>query len=528
MTTPSTDLILRTDPALPPSGEELQTYIRLANNLCVAEGFVPKAYLNKGPAVLACVLKGRELGLGPMTALSEIHVIDGRPTLSAALMLAKLRQGGVKVLESVSTRERAWIRAERSDTGEVAEVEWTLEEASAILYRTRDGLRALVEKDNWVNYGADMLWARCVGRLARRLGPDILMGISYSAEELRDSRGTIDGEAVEEEPAVQAPLAPVLVPEDDGKPATAAQEPPGDDATARDDTQPPPFDLGQYDALSAAEIKQKLPLLLQRENGPELLAYVRAHEEQGAKRSTILRLIEKLLAGEPVVIETEPEPEPATASDSGPSDEEEKGEPRAAGDEEPAAPPSAGADEVVAATELREAARGAEEAPAADELAEPALGGPEADEETPPRIRYLRPDGKTFELVPLEDDQRPVLARIEAAGFTFPAHAEGGPPMWSEPDQWGIRTIQLLHAVEPGGEESPERVRLESLFERSLAWMAEHHPEVEDWRFENLMRRAGESFRKDPEAIKELVDLSDSELVRLVAAIPDNVKQAVA
>ena len=34
-----------------------------------------------------------------------------------------------------------------------------------------------------------MLWARCVGRLARRLGSDLLAGMVYTAEELHDLEG---------------------------------------------------------------------------------------------------------------------------------------------------------------------------------------------------------------------------------------------------------------------------------------------------------------------------------------------------
>src|SRR5262245_66596690 len=50
--------------------------------------FVPRAYRGQDAAVAAAILAGRELGIGPMTALQHLHVIDGRPAMSAQLMRA--------------------------------------------------------------------------------------------------------------------------------------------------------------------------------------------------------------------------------------------------------------------------------------------------------------------------------------------------------------------------------------------------------------------------------------------------------
>lgn len=142
--------------------------------------FVPKEIRGKPDQVLACILSGRELGIGPMEALRKIHMIDGRPAFAAELMLSLMRKGGVVLLETETTMEHARIKAKRSDTGETTSVEFTWEEAQQI-----DGGK-LVKKSNWQNYRQDMLWARCVSRLGRRLAPDLLGGMSYSAEEVQD------------------------------------------------------------------------------------------------------------------------------------------------------------------------------------------------------------------------------------------------------------------------------------------------------------------------------------------------------
>jgi len=157
----------------------------IANRIS-ATTFVPESYRGRPDDVVAAILFGREIGLGPMTAMRDIHMIDGRPALAAHRQLALLRKGGVVLLESEVSAERAYIRAQRRDTGEIMAVDFTYEEAELIRRRGK----ALVDGDNWRNYRKDMLWARCVGRLTRRLGPDLLNGLPpYVAEEVADFSG---------------------------------------------------------------------------------------------------------------------------------------------------------------------------------------------------------------------------------------------------------------------------------------------------------------------------------------------------
>ena len=168
-----------------PSAQEFNAAMAIANQIAKTT-FVPESYRGRPDDVLAAILFGREIGLGPMTAMRDIHMIDGRPALAAHRQLAQLRKGGVVILESEATDERGYIRAQRRDTNEIMAVEFTYEEAEKI---RRKG-KALVDGDNWRNYRKDMLWARTVGRLTRRLGPDLLNGLPpYVAEEVADFSG---------------------------------------------------------------------------------------------------------------------------------------------------------------------------------------------------------------------------------------------------------------------------------------------------------------------------------------------------
>lgn len=188
----STALALREEPvvatpALLPTTAEFDAMLAIAEKIASTQ-MVPVAYRGKPDDVLAAILTGREMGLGPMQSLRDIYVVDGKPSLSANLLLARLREGGVVILESKCDNDHAWIRARRRDTGEIAEVEWTYAEAEQITYRKKGGATGkLVEKDNWRNYRPDMLWARAVGRLARRLGPDLIgAAMPYTSEEVQD------------------------------------------------------------------------------------------------------------------------------------------------------------------------------------------------------------------------------------------------------------------------------------------------------------------------------------------------------
>lgn len=238
-------------PALIPSAAEF-TAIREMAAAVASTQMVPVAYRGKPDDVLAAILTGREMGIGPMQSLRDIYVVDGKPSLAANFLLAMMRRNGVRVLESVSTRERAWIRARRTDTGEVAEVEWTFDDAKAIVSKGK----SLVEKDNWRNYPADMLWARAVGRLARRLAPDLIGGaMPYTSEEVQDW----DDFADEPKPVVPR-------------------------GTARGQDGP----RGYVPARNAAELRDRLVAVLGAREGPEWAKLaIEARYGAGAKLSTL-------------------------------------------------------------------------------------------------------------------------------------------------------------------------------------------------------------------------------------------------
>ncbi len=179
----STDLVVR---------DERQMAVLTNEQLQFIAGteFVPPGLRGNLPAILACVATGRALGIADMSALRSIHIIDGKATFSAELMVQLVRRAGHSITGEVTDGE-ATVTGTRADNGDTMKATWTLAMAE------RAGL---LNKQNWRKYPEAMLWARAASQLCRMLFADCFAGATYTDEELEDvSAG---------EPQVQATAAP--------------------------------------------------------------------------------------------------------------------------------------------------------------------------------------------------------------------------------------------------------------------------------------------------------------------------------
>lgn len=148
--------------------------------------FVPVALRNKPEAVLACMLTGHEAGISPMQALTKIHVVEGRPTMSAELMRALVLRAGHELWyeELSSHKVTACGRRREYPDRTPTRVTWTMDDAK----------RARVDGKNvWRSYPRAMLTARATSELCRLEFPDVLAGISHTPEELEDGIDVVDG-----------------------------------------------------------------------------------------------------------------------------------------------------------------------------------------------------------------------------------------------------------------------------------------------------------------------------------------------
>lgn len=142
--------------------------------------FVPKALQGKPESVLACILYGAEMGIGPMQSLNSIHVIEGRASMSPELMRAMVARHGHRIDVIENSSEACEMKGIRHDTGSTATVKWTMADAKKA---------GLTGKTNWDRYPRAMLMARCTSELCRILFPDIIAGLSYTPEEVASIEG---------------------------------------------------------------------------------------------------------------------------------------------------------------------------------------------------------------------------------------------------------------------------------------------------------------------------------------------------
>lgn len=148
--------------------------------------FVPTSLRGRPEAVMAAVLAGNELGLPPMTSLSKVHVIEGRPSLSADVMRALVLNRGHEVWCEDASSTSVTMAGRRAGSDQITRIAWTMDDAR----------RAQLErKQNWQRYPRAMLTARATGELCRLLFADVLAGISYTSEEVRDGFTLEDDDA---------------------------------------------------------------------------------------------------------------------------------------------------------------------------------------------------------------------------------------------------------------------------------------------------------------------------------------------
>jgi hypothetical protein len=193
MTDPSKDIV----PVPPERNKDMVPLGQLGDVMKFAESIsrsalVPGPFRGKPADIAIAILWGAELGIEPMAALQGVDVIDGRPSFKAEIRLAVLRQKGHHVgagrrdqcrrcmgdptLPSVEfvVDRCATIHAKRKDNGDEETVTYSIKDAT---------LAQLTGKSNWKKSEDDMLFARVVTRLGRRLFSDVLMGLTSDEDE---------------------------------------------------------------------------------------------------------------------------------------------------------------------------------------------------------------------------------------------------------------------------------------------------------------------------------------------------------
>jgi len=138
-------------------------------------GLLPQSYRDKPENILFATEYGELLGLPAMAAITGIHVIEGKPSVSAGLISALVRRAGHR-LRVMGDEYQAQAQITRADDpGFTYKSVWTMERAKQA---------GLLGKTNWQRYPAAMLKARAVSEVSRDACQEVLLGIAYTPDEL--------------------------------------------------------------------------------------------------------------------------------------------------------------------------------------------------------------------------------------------------------------------------------------------------------------------------------------------------------
>jgi hypothetical protein len=155
----------------------LPDVVELAKFIADTE-FVPATLRKRPAAIAAAILSGREMQIGPMRALAHVHMIDGRPSLSAEQKRAAALAAGHEIVYVQTTTTRCEVKGRRKGSEEWSAVTWTKDDAD------KAGISG---KPNWRKWPRRMLQARATGELCDMIFPDATAGLATTEELVDDT-----------------------------------------------------------------------------------------------------------------------------------------------------------------------------------------------------------------------------------------------------------------------------------------------------------------------------------------------------
>lgn len=165
-----TDAIVKAE-AVTGTAQMLDVALRAAGTLKSARGLLPDSLKTEGD-IVAVLLAGAELGLGPMAAIRGLQVVRGKVIISYDTMIALLRRASYRIEWMESTSTRAVLKLTAPDGSTHVET-WDQDRAK------RAGIWG---KGTWSQYPETMLKARCVSSAARSFAGDVLAGVYVEGE----------------------------------------------------------------------------------------------------------------------------------------------------------------------------------------------------------------------------------------------------------------------------------------------------------------------------------------------------------
>lgn len=140
--------------------------------ILIRSGMLP-VHLKRPEQVVAIMLRGKELGIGYMEALTSLNFIQGKVSSSTQLMLALIYRSGK--LDNIEMIEGDPAKVVMKRKGMVPHT---------VLFGTKDAQKmGLMGKDNYRKQPTTMFMWRAIAICARRVFPDVV-GAVYTPDEL--------------------------------------------------------------------------------------------------------------------------------------------------------------------------------------------------------------------------------------------------------------------------------------------------------------------------------------------------------
>jgi hypothetical protein len=124
------------------------------------------------------ILAGRELGLSPLQAMTDIYIVNGKIAIQA------------KVIASLIKKSKKYdYHIDKWDNDECIisffQINGNKEKIGESSFTIKDAAKAgIVNKDSWRNYPRNMLFARAISNGGRLFCPDVIT--AYTPEELEN------------------------------------------------------------------------------------------------------------------------------------------------------------------------------------------------------------------------------------------------------------------------------------------------------------------------------------------------------
>lgn len=148
-------------------------------------------------AIFAAIVRGREMGIGALTSLDVIHIIEGKPAIHAHLVASKAKEHpDCEYFQLVSSSDtEATYETKNKRNPEVTRHTYRMSDAqragvaplaprSEPVWKEYDGRKKDV-RTNWEKRPAEMLRKTCAVQLARAEYPSAALGL-YAIEELEE------------------------------------------------------------------------------------------------------------------------------------------------------------------------------------------------------------------------------------------------------------------------------------------------------------------------------------------------------